>query len=918
MQFKHTDLGGEFVNKVLTDVADYLNVRRTTTAAHSPNMNGTNERNHATVDRIMNKMMDDDSNMTAEIALCWALNAKNSLENYLGFSPFQLVFGESPKLPSVFTAGPPGFEEVVMSKSVAEHINALHAAREAFIKCEADKVLKQALKSRIYTQGQDISVGDWIYFKNLRKWEGPVKITTRDGKLLYAVRNGRLLTINSDHATLARFEGEFIDNPSLAVSDDDVPEPTVNNEVPQLETGQQIVNNEPPQLETGQQIVSRENVEQAVEDNVTGQHAQDDDAALEAYSNDNNSENDQVNNDVISREVMEEGEHHDQEELSPRPTPSKIDKSKLREKDVIRFKKSNEEGWKKGVLYKRAGKVGRQYENYWNIQNLETGHIAVENANDFVEIERVPKEPVETVEEDLTYAVNVPRFRHSEPACVTAKIKELENFDENDVYEEVADKGQSRIGTNWVVQEKLSDGKWTIKARLTARGDQEDDSDIRTDSPTIRKGNIKILLTVAAKKKWKVKTSDVSAAFLQGADAPRDIFVIPPKERRVPGILWKLKTSIYGLCDASRGWYQAMSGALIDLGGKRSLLDPAMFLFYNGNEETEENLVGMIDSHVDDLLHTGDLKFEEKVMKPLKRTFKFGSEGEIEFKYVGMHIKQKEEAIEIDQDHYLQSLDIPKLDSRIDDEEMLNFEGQSHFRGLVGKLNHVSSNGRPDLCFEAKSLSTKFGKAKQKDLKSAVKKLLKVKSQTTKMIFPDLGEVANWIVIGHGDAGIRSLPDKLSSVGGSVVMLANKETKRVCVLNWRSKKLVRKVVSSLAGEALAMNDTIGEVVYSKAVLRQIFGPKMDKVPVIIVTDSNNLFKSIYSTSLVEDGRLVPDIAVKEAIEQGVITEVRRVKGEEMIANGLTKPGASSSLLTNVLQTGLYDLPGGLEARRIDL
>ena len=55
MQFIHTDLGGEFVNKVLTDVADYLNVRRTTTAAHSPNMNGMNECNHATVDRIMNK-----------------------------------------------------------------------------------------------------------------------------------------------------------------------------------------------------------------------------------------------------------------------------------------------------------------------------------------------------------------------------------------------------------------------------------------------------------------------------------------------------------------------------------------------------------------------------------------------------------------------------------------------------------------------------------------------------------------------------------------------------------------------------------------------------------------------------------------------------------------------------------------------
>ena len=89
----------------------------------------------------------------------------------------------------------------------------------------------------------------------------------------------------------------------------------------------------------------------------------------------------------------------------------------------------------------------------------------------------------------------------------------------------------------------------------------------------MRKVNTKILLTVAAKKSWKIKTSVVSAAFLQGADAPRDIFVIPPKERRIPKVLWKLKTSIYGLCDASRGWYKALSEAIIKLGGKRSFLD---------------------------------------------------------------------------------------------------------------------------------------------------------------------------------------------------------------------------------------------------------------------------------------------------------------------------------------------------------
>jgi hypothetical protein len=70
-----------------------------------------------------------------------------------------------------------------------------------------------------------------------------------------------------------------------------------------------------------------------------------------------------------------------------------------------------------------------------------------------------------------------------------------------------------------------------------------------------------------------------------------------------------------------------------------------------------------------------------------------------------------------------------------------------------------------------------------------------------------------------------------------------------------------------------MNDTVSEVVYSKAVLRQIFGAEIDAVPVIIITDSNYLLKAIYSTSLVEDGYLVPDIAVvKESIEHGVITD----------------------------------------------
>ena len=107
-QSLHSDRGREFNNALLTEVAEYLGIRMTYNAAYSPQQNGVNERNHAIVDHMMTRMRSDDTTMTAALALKWALVAKNTLSNVSGYSPFQIVFGEAPALPSVYTAGPPG------------------------------------------------------------------------------------------------------------------------------------------------------------------------------------------------------------------------------------------------------------------------------------------------------------------------------------------------------------------------------------------------------------------------------------------------------------------------------------------------------------------------------------------------------------------------------------------------------------------------------------------------------------------------------------------------------------------------------------------------------------------------------------------------------------------------------------------
>ena len=96
--------------------------------------------------------------------------------------------------------------------------------------------------------------------------------------------------------------------------------------------------------------------------------------------------------------------------------------------------------------------------------------------------------------------------------------------------------------------------------------------------------------------------------------------------------------------------------------------------------------------------------------------------------------------------------------------DLLNAEGQTLFRGHVSRVLHIDYLSRPDVSFEAKVLSTKFGKATKGDLKSVQKKIQKLQGIPTKMFFPDLGPTDEWIFVGYGDAGIKSMPDKVEKI----------------------------------------------------------------------------------------------------------------------------------------------------------
>ena len=141
---------------------------------------------------------------------------------------------------------------------------------------------------------------------------------------------------------------------------------------------------------------------------------------------------------------------------------------------------------------------------------------------------------------------------------------------------------------------------------------------------------MKIFLAIAANENFRLKSLDVTSAFLQGEKLERDVFVIPPPEARKPGKLWKLQKSAYGLYDASRKWFLAVKAELLDIGMKTVSGDDAVF-----TKHEKGKLTGVCIMRVDDFLVGGTEAFEKILNNKLKRRFTFGRKETGRFKFTG-------------------------------------------------------------------------------------------------------------------------------------------------------------------------------------------------------------------------------------------------------------------------------------------
>ena len=875
------DNGGEFANESFYDMAQNLNIVIRTTPAQSPWSNGLNERHNGILNEMVVKTMED-IGCALGVALPWAISSKNSLHNVNGFSPNHLVFGQNPNMPSVLSDNLPALEGVSSSQLVMNNLNAMHAARSAFVQAESSEKLRRALRHKVRTDNaSEFSNGDLVLYKRneSNRWMGPGSVIGTENKQVLVKHGSGYVRVHP--CRLQRYHRDPISN----YSSENECTHSVGNDTSEMSRIFFKDHSPEEEIDFDEQIESSgAEIAPTVQKNSPS-------AAVEA----------QIRNHLV------------EPSLEPSTNKAKsiegfVSLPRVGQHIMCKIKSDDSSDWKALEVISRAGKVGGKNKYIMNVEDEDGKKFWLDFKNNITEW----KENLENSKSDSESADNSFAdctdllYMTSEEEVIQAKKAELGSWVENNVFSLVPDTGQHKIKTRWVHTRKQANGKVVVKARLVAKGFQDENSTtVRSDSPTCSKESLRVVLAVIATNGWECNSLDVKTAFLQGKKLEREVFLDPPKKAEVlKGKIWKLNKCVYGLSDASREWYLTVRQELKHLGGRVSKHDQAIFTWHD-----RSRLSGVIATHVDDFCWAGTKEFQSKVIGSIRKVFRIKSEESQCFKYLGLDIAQLGDSLCVRQDNYVKSIEILPLSSPYREDALMSDADLTLCRSTIGKLNWVATQTRPDISFDVSDITSSLKSRQVSCIQSINKTTRKLKKSASQIVIPNLGNLSETKIVAYCDASFAS-ENGTSSQAGYVIFLVGANHKHVPVA-WQSQRVKRVVKSTQAAETLALVDTMEACVFFRSFLLETLQLKDEPhaIPIVCKTDNKGLYESAYSSTQILDKRLRIETAiVREMLEQGIVQKLEWIPTSLQLADGLTKRGVLSSKVLDHFSGSRVALP----------
>lgn len=437
-----------------------------------------------------------------------------------------------------------------------------------------------------------------------------------------------------------------------------------------------------------------------------------------------------------------------------------------------------------------------------------------------------------------------------------------------------------------------------LKARIAPHGNEDSlKTVLRSDCCMCSPVGIRVILMIAAMKKWKVSNADVTSAFLQTGKAARKVYVVPPRESGHKDKLWLLLTAAYGLVNSNAKWQIMSDQVLVDFGLVQCPYIPQ--LFYKIQDRKLVLLVGKI---VDDLLMTGVQEQVSVFIKHFNSKFKFGSvtSGPGKLRFYGLDITQHDDyTSSIKGDEKLTALEsVPLTRSRRREiNEQMNEIEKSSFMSVNSSLNWLGITASPLCSFYASFLQQRLplNTVANLTLQSAVLRKLKRFGTTITYTNPPRNKHYNVSVVVFADAGRIEESAQISTLSGVLIGPLEKGSVYY-TLNWSSHKSRRPVRSIGAAEIIAVGEAIDDGKTLKSALTALLGIS---VQLVVVTDSKDMYTSLSTQRNSVDKSIRSDVnLIRFEFETNSVNTVIWIPGKTNPADCATK---RDSPLTDMLR-----------------
>eukprot|EP00971_Amphidinium_carterae_P181024 3590931-Amphidinium_carterae.1 len=421
-----------------------------------------------------------------------------------------------------------------------------------------------------------------------------------------------------------------------------------------------------------------------------------------------------------------------------------------------------------------------------------------------------------------------------------ADLQELGAFVDHEVLEEIAPaNARNIIDGKWVRRWKFdAKGDRNVKSRFCLRGfrDKQKDS-MNTAAFTASRMTQKIVTSMSVLVDHAMISLDISTAFLQGhafeQDTQRMVCVRVPNAmvdllRTFPrfknlthGAILRLRKPAYGLVDAPRAWYKALTDCLVTLGWKISLMDPALlYLVKNGVA------CGFMSLHVDDLKVCASTEDLTKLENSLTKRFGKLKRQSESFEHCGVWHMRTEQGWMMTQDHYLTKLDLPSRDQLKTYKEKAtqkcNPADHKEFRTLLGRVAWIVTS-RPEAAVMAQTMQAKAHEPTYSDMLTLCLTARWLKSHRSSTLYAPMEGPFRLVVV--SDAAFKPEENSKHARRGALLLLTPRNAwlgGRVHIIDYASKKIPRVTKSTYAAELHALCTGTDQAILVSSQYEQFF------------------------------------------------------------------------------------------------